>query len=628
MDLAETMKPKLREYVEQITVKSKGHNQYNCPLCRSGTGKNRTGAFTIYDNDTKWHCHACGEGGDLFDLIGKYEHITDFKDQLKRAGEILGMETDIRQEQKAVKKEEPKKPAEDYTAYYEACNRQLGEINYLRRRGISDETADKYSIGYDRHYTRYTGGAAWTALIIPTGKGSYIARNTDPDADKDQRYRKIGSSEIFNVDVLDTATEPVIVVEGEIDALSIIEVGGRAIGLGSVSNVSKLIERMKKRKPKCTMILSLDADDRGKEASEKLSEAFSEMGIPYYEINASGAYKDPNEALMNTPDSFKEKIGRMMTDPEEAEREQKKYEYQKNAAVFQLRDFYNEILYGEPTPAIPTGFREMDRKLDGGLFPGLYTIGGIPSLGKTTVALQIGDQIAQKGNDVLIVSLEMGREELIAKSLSRDMAKIGYETRVDTSYMKTTRGILRGAKNYLPKEKDLLEQGIDSYSEYAEHIFIFQGMGDVSAETIRKKVAEHTAYMGKAPVVIVDYIQIMAPADIRDSEKRATDKNTVELKRISRDFNTPVIAISSLNRSNYKTPISFEAFKESGGIEYGSDVVLGLQLKGVGEKSFDVNRAKKQLPREIEIVILKNRNGETGATLDFKFYPLFNLFDE
>ena len=106
------------------------------------------------------------------------------------------------------------------------------------------------------------------------------------------------------------------------------------------------------------------------------------------------------------------------------------------------------------------------------------------------------------------------------------------------------------------------------------------------------------------------------------------DKGVLELKRISRDFKTPVIGISSLNRANYSTPISMEALKETGGLEYGSDIVIGLQLKGTGSKNFDVNEAKKKNPREIELVILKNRNGSTGDKITFNYYPLFNYFEE
>jgi len=71
-----------------------------------------------------------------------------------------------------------------------------------------------------------------------------------------------------------------------------------------------------------------------------------------------------------------------------------------------------------------------------------------------------------------------------------------------------------------------------------------------------------------------------------------------------------------------------EAFKESGAIEYGSDVLLGLQFNGAGKKEYDAKEAKRKNPRDVELVILKNRNGATGDTIAYEYYPLFNYFKE
>ena len=87
----ETLKGQLRDYVESITQKSKGSNMYICPLCGSGTGSHGTGAFSIKDG-TSWKCFSCDRGGDIFDLIGEYEGIEDYSAQLKRAGELFGID--------------------------------------------------------------------------------------------------------------------------------------------------------------------------------------------------------------------------------------------------------------------------------------------------------------------------------------------------------------------------------------------------------------------------------------------------------------------------------------------------------------------------------------------------------
>ena len=76
------------------------------------------------------------------------------------------------------------------------------------------------------------------------------------------------------------------------------------------------------------------------------------------------------------------------------------------------------------------------------------------------------------------------------------------------------------------------------------------------------------------PIVIIDYLQIIqGDPQQRQSTKELIDSNVTELKRLSRSRDIPVFLISSLNRSNYLTPVDFESFKESGGIEYTADVI-------------------------------------------------------
>ena len=68
------------------------------------------------------------------------------------------------------------------------------------------------------------------------------------------------------------------------------------------------------------------------------------------------------------------------------------------------------------------------------------------------------------------------------------------------------------------------------------------------------------------------------------------------------------------------------AFKESGAIEYGSDVLIGLQLARAGQKGFDADKAKEENSRKIDFCILKNRNGKTIANgLPMAFFPMFRL---
>ena len=134
-------------------------------------------------------------------------------------------------------------------------------------------------------------------------------------------------------------------------------------------------------------------------------------------------------------------------------------------------------------------------------------------------------------------------------------------------------------------------------------------------------------------------MQILRPINDRWTEKQQVDFNVSELKRISRDNDIPIFIICSFNRENYTTTVDFTSFKESGAIEYGADVVMGLQLKVMDEiaemknpKISDIrgkiNMAKAQMPREVNLIGLKNRNGKSYFKCSYKYYPAFNYFEE
>ena len=655
----EQLKGDLRSYVEQITRKSKGANMYVCPLCGSGEGHNGTGAFSIKDG-TSWKCFSCNKGGDIFDLIGEYEGIADYTEQLKRAGEIFGITIDsyrssAREDfspapeyQKQDKTEQythnnihtntytqqPQTAGADYTDFFLQAHSHIEETDYPQRRGLSKAVIDRFKLGYvsEWRHPNVPNAPASPRLIIPTAKGSYLARDTRAEIPEEQRAyskMKVGTIQLFNRKALQEAKKPVFVVEGELDALSIIEVGGEAVALGTTTKVKSLLELLKTKKPEQPLIIALDNDEAGEKAYKELSEGLRGLSIPFYRHNPSGEYKDANEALQGNREAFRQAVEEAEHIQDEAEQAQREA-YLNTSTAHYLQSFIDGIADSVNTPYIPTGFKGLDAVLDGGLYEGLYIVGAISSLGKTTLITQIADQIAQAGQDVLIFSLEMARAEIMAKSISRHTLQQVLSSGGDIRNAKTTRGITTGKRyeNYSETERELINGAIVAYSQYAEHIYISEGIGDIGAEQIRETVKQHTLFTGNTPVVIIDYLQILAPYSERATDKQNTDKAVMELKRISRDYKTPVIGISSFNRANYREAVTMEAFKESGAIEYSSDVLIGLQLKGAGKKDFDANEAKKKSPREIELIILKNRNGSTGNRIEFSYYPLFNYFKE
>ena len=656
-DAREQLKGYLRNYVESVTQKSKGANLYICPLCGSGTGKSGTGAFSI-KNGTSWKCFSCNAGGDIFDLYGAINGTTDHNEQLRGLSEMYGIQVasyrstaqeDFSPEyQNHAKNEQythnsihtsvytqadPPQQT-DYTDFFLQAHKAVEQTDYWKRRGLSKETVDRFKLGYVAEWRHPKAPKAPTSprLIIPTSPYSYLARDTRETIPEEQRAyskSKVGSIQLFNKKALQTATKPIFIVEGELDALSIIEVGGEAVALGTTTKSKALIELLKAQAPAQALIIALDNDEAGQRASRELTEGLQGLNIPCYSFNPCGQYKDANEALQRDREALTiavEEAEHLQDEEAQAQKEA----YLKNSTAHYLQSFVNGIADSVDTPYIPTGFKKLDSVLDGGLYEGLYIVGAISSLGKTTIITQIADQIAQAGTDVLIFSLEMARAEIMAKSISRHTLQSVLTTGGDIRNAKTARGITTGKRyiDYSQTERDLINSSIMEYSKYAQNIYISEGVGDIGAEQIRETVQKHILFTGKTPVVIIDYLQILAPYSERATDKQNTDKAVMELKRISRDYKTPVIGISSFNRANYKEAVTMEAFKESGAIEYSSDILIGLQLKGAGKKDFDANEAKRKDPREIELVILKNRNGRTGGKISFNFYPLFNYFRE
>lgn len=663
----------LESYVQQITTKARTGG-YICPLCHSGEGKNHSGAFSITPNKTSWKCFSCDKGGDVFDLIGEYEQISGFNERLERAANLFNITVDSytpskKSNQSQAPRPQPSVPAPtapaapaDFTAYYETCRERLknspAAINYLANRGISLETAIFYGLGFDDKADPANAPAGLfpikypePRIIIPFDNAHYLGRAINKNAKFDKvNSKQIGGGRayLFNGNALYSSTEPLFVCEGAFNALSIIEAGGQAIATNSVANTDYFLELIKQNRPNRPIIIAYDNDAAGKNSLDRLQAGLNNLKIDFYTAIPPAPHNDVNDILRESRDALDVYMSDAIRAAQQPAEERRREYYETNSTAGHIQAFMDNIKKSSRAPVYETGFENLDKALDGGLYSGLYFIGAVSSLGKTTFCLQIADNLAKAGHDVLIFSLEMARAELMSKSISRETYIINTAQGGDQRNAKTTRGIMTGKKYslYSTAERQLIEAAISEYGTYSTHIFIFEGVGNIGAAEIRKETEKHIRITGKKPIVIIDYLQIMSPADARSTDKQNTDKGVLELKRTSRDLDLPIIGISSFNRDNYKEPVNLASFKESGSIEYSSDVLIGLQYLGMdymegegGEK--DKKRAerirkllkeneekgKKGEPQQVQVKILKNRNGSKGeAILDF--IPMFNYFSE
>ena len=175
------------------------------------------------------------------------------------------------------------------------------------------------------------------------------------------------------------------------------------------------------------------------------------------------------------------------------------------------------------------------------------------------------------------------------------------------------------------------------------NLYVIEGVGNVGINEIRERVRNHIRVTKNVPFVLIDYLQIVAPIDIRATDKQNVDKTVLELKRLSRDFGISILCVSSFNRDSYMSPVNLSSFKESGAIEYSSDVLIGLQYYGMDYqenetillrqnrirsliKDFEL-KGKNKESQSIQVKVLKNRNGSRGDFI-LDFYPMFNCFIE
>lgn len=284
---------------------------------------------------------------------------------------------------------------------------------------------------------------------------------------------------------------------------------------------------------------------------------------------------------------------------------------------------------------IPTGLEALDDLLDGGLPTGaLVTMGALSSMGKTSICNQIADNVAEAGRPVLIVSCEQSRHELAAMSISRLTRLIPSNN--GGAYIATADTILsaKGRATWGEPLKRAVEQAEGRYlRSIAPNKYVMEPDKQPTAKGIRAAAEAIRKGTGVAPHIYVDYLQLLAPPSERMDERLAVNENVSELRKLAKDLNTNVFVISALSRASLKNGVTMDAFRESSGIEYSSDILLGLQPAGMTERLRAATEAKRhnealtiidecrdKACREVEVRVLKNRGGRTpkeGAAFTF-----------
>jgi replicative DNA helicase len=255
-----------------------------------------------------------------------------------------------------------------------------------------------------------------------------------------------------------------------------------------------------------------------------------------------------------------------------------------------------DMLYNRDNPndvtGVPTGYTDLD-EMTSGMQPGdLVIVAGRPSMGKTALSLNIAENVAlDAGLPVAVFSMEMAATQLVLRLL-------GSVGRLDQHKLRTGR--------LLDEDWQRLTQSVGRLNEAPIHIDETPALTALEVRARSRRL--HRQY-GKLGLIVIDYLQLMSASS--QGENRATEISEISraLKALAKELDTPVIALSQLNRSLEQRPNKrpvMSDLRESGAIEQDADVILFIYRDEVyNPDSPDKGTA--------EVIIGKQRNGPIGT---------------
>ncbi len=272
-----------------------------------------------------------------------------------------------------------------------------------------------------------------------------------------------------------------------------------------------------------------------------------------------------------------------------------------------LTTTFNEIearSLGKEELGIKTLFYDLDALTQGFQRSDLIIVAGRPSMGKTSMVLNMARNVAKSQDlPVCVFSLEMSKEQLTYRLLSLEVG-------IESGRLKTGR--------LTPEQWPLLGEGIDSLSQTPIFIDDKPNLSVLEMRALcRRLIAEQKKELG---LIVIDYLQLME-GTTPDNRVQELSRITRGLKGMARELNVPVIALSQLSRGvesrNNKRPLLSD-LRESGSIEQDADLVCMIYR----DEYYNPETDDKGIA---EIIITKNRNGPTN-TVKLLFEPQYTRF--
>lgn len=242
------------------------------------------------------------------------------------------------------------------------------------------------------------------------------------------------------------------------------------------------------------------------------------------------------------------------------------------------------------TFGLSTGFTSLDKTISGLCKSKLYILAARPRVGKSSLAQQIAEYVAQRHN-VLFQSLEMKSSQYTKRSIFR---RAGLNTDI------LTKGLI---------DKDTaLGKAVIASTELENLSIFIDDNPDCTLSTIEKNILMVKEQKGSCDLIVIDYAQLMSSDDKKETDHfRIASKNSMGLKKLANKYDVPILLLAQLSRAvdmrMDKRPLLSD-LKDTGSYEQDADVVMFLNREEIYNPT-PLNKGKA------ELIIAKNRDGQT-----------------
>lgn len=244
------------------------------------------------------------------------------------------------------------------------------------------------------------------------------------------------------------------------------------------------------------------------------------------------------------------------------------------------------------TFGLPTGFPTLDKTISGLCKSKLYIVAARPRVGKSALAQQIAEYVAQDHN-VLFHSLEMRSSQYTKRSIFR-RAKLNTEL--------LTKGLI---------DKDTaLGKAVEASTEIGNLNIFIDDNPDCTLSSIEKNILTMKEQKGSCDLIVIDYAQLMASDDKKETDHfRIASKNSMGLKKLANKYDVPILLLAQLSRAvdirQDKRPLLSD-LKDTGSYEQDADVIMFIHREEIYNPT-PLNKGKA------ELIVAKNREGTTKS---------------